>query len=254
MFELENSLLELLLGIYGNLVGTLGQDLTNFFITALGIAVYGIIIGTFYKNFSKEKFFELKRKKGEGLIDEGLHLLAFIAKYTFAFPLITFVWFMFLTLFLVFLGTQGAAEVMYIAIAVVAATRITAYWDEEISEDLAKLLPIALLGYFLGNPSVLDAAVFEHKFFEITQVLPLSIPYFTYIIALEWSLRALVGIKDFVGEYKEKLIPAAVLSRIAGIEIPKPPKKEPCEEEKPSPAPKPKKKKKGEGEGWELGV
>jgi|GEM_PF-714032 len=210
----EEPLVSFIVGIYSSVVSVMGQDLTNFFIMALGIAVYGIILGTFYKTFSREKFFVLEHEPGEDTTSQVLHGIALILKYTLAFPIITFVWFMFLSLFLIFLGSQSAADVMYVAIAVVAATRMTAYWDEGISEDLAKMLPLGLLAFFIGNPSVLDAAVFEQKFFQITQVLPTAIDYFIYIIILEWILRIAVGLKDVFFAHKERIIPAPVLSRM----------------------------------------
>ena len=210
----EQPLVDFIVGIYSSVVDVLGADLTNFFIMALGIAVYGIILGTFYKNFSREKFFILESNRGDSSIDDAIHVIAFILKYTLAFPIITFVWFMFLSLFLIFLGSQGAADVMFVAIAVVAATRMSAYWDEGIAEDLAKMLPLGLLAYFISNPAFLDAAVFEQKILEISQVLPLSFQYLFYIIVLEWVLRICVCIKDFLIEHKKRIVPAPILSRI----------------------------------------
>jgi hypothetical protein len=209
----EEPLIEFIVGIYSIVEAVLGPDLTNFFTTAFGIAVYAIILGTFYNNFSKQRFFELQHTKGESIADQVLHCAALIAKYTFAFPIISFVWFMFLTIFLVFLGSQDVANVMYISIAVVAAIRITAYWDEGISADLAKVLPLGLLAYFIGDPSFLDASAFEQKFFEITQLLPLSMPFFIYIVLLEWSLRILLSLYDLVHQYKH-FMPTHVSSRI----------------------------------------
>lgn len=206
----DDVLIRTVFWLYGRLESFLGPDLTNFFVTALGIAVYAIILGTFYNNFSKRKFFELEKKRGDGPLSEAVHIVTFAVKYTLAFPLITFIWFLFLTIFMVLLGSQSAIDVMYISIAVVAAIRISAYWDEGISADLAKMLPLGLLAVFIGNPSFLDASVFEARFYEITKVLPLSIPYLAYIILLEWSLRILLSIKEFIWKHyfrKEAALP-----------------------------------------------
>ena len=209
----EEPLIAFVVGIYSAIESVLGPDLTNFFTTAFGIAVYAIILGTFYNNFSRQKFFLMEHTKGETAKEQIIHFVTLIAKYTFAFPIITFIWFMFLTIFLVFLGNQDVANVMYISIAVVAAIRITAYWDEGIAGDLAKMLPLGLLAYFISDPSFLDASTFEVKFFEITQLLPLAIPFFIYIVLLEWSLRIILTLYDLVHQYKH-IAPAAVSSRI----------------------------------------
>lgn len=197
----EATLIKAIVVAYTSVVEAMGPDLANFFVTALGIAAYAIILGSFYNNFSKRKFFELEKREGATASDEVFRVVSLVAKYTFAFPLITFVWFIFLTMFMVFLGTQSAVDVMHIAIAVVAAIRITSYWEEGIAADLAKMLPLGLLAYFIGDPSFLDAQMFEQKFFEIAQVLPLSVQYLIYIIALEWALRILLGIKEVISGY-----------------------------------------------------
>ncbi|MCP4647810.1 MAG: hypothetical protein GY852_08805 [bacterium] len=209
----EEPLIAFVVGIYSVVEAVLGPNLTNFFTTAFGIAAYAVILGTFYNNFSRQKFFILEHTKGETAKDQLIHFITLIAKYTFAFPIITFVWFMFLTIFLVFLGNQEVANVMYISIAVVAAIRITSYWDEGIAGDLAKMLPLGLLAYFISDPSFLDASTFEVKFFEITQLLPLAIPFFIYIVLLEWALRIFLTLYDLVHQYKH-YAPEALSSRI----------------------------------------
>ncbi|MFP3949918.1 MAG: hypothetical protein ACLFUZ_02370 [Candidatus Micrarchaeia archaeon] len=210
----EQPLLDFLVGMYSYAEAVLGPEMTNFFTTAMGIAVYGIILGTFYKNFSKQRFFVLAHEKGESTLDKVKHIVALILKYTFAFPLITFIWFLFLTLFLVFLSNQDPTQVMYIALAVVAATRIAAYWDEGIAEDIGKTLPIALLGYFLGDPSFLNPEMIEQKFFQVTTLLPLSLPLFIYIISLEWGLRVLLAVYEVFYPYRH-YIPEPIRDKVS---------------------------------------
>ncbi len=244
----EEPLIAFIVGIYSAIEAVLGVDLTNFFTTAFGIAVYAIILGTFYNNFSRQKFFILEHTKGETFLDQVKHYVALILKYTLAFPIITFVWFMFLTIFLVFLGSQSVANIMYISIAVVAAIRISAYWDEGISGDLAKMLPLGLLAYFIADPSFLDAATFEVKFFEITQLLPLSIPFFIYIVLLEWILRIILTLYDLVHQYKH-LAPSAISSRIPERPLRKERDVKPMPKLEPE---KPKKKEKSKGKKEDL--
>ena len=213
LIAFEAPLIEFVVGIYSAAEAALGPEVASFFTTALGIAFYAIILGTFYKTLSRQRLFILERKIGESIQELATHAIVLIAKYTLVFPLVTFIWFMFLSIFLVFLGSQDVATIMYIAIAVVAAIRITAYWDEDISGDLAKMLPLGLLAYFIGDPSFLTPDLLETKIFEVTQVLPLAIPFFIYIILLEWSLRVLLGAYNLVHQYKH-LAPEQVSSRI----------------------------------------
>ncbi len=83
-----------------------------------------------------------------------LHVVAYILKYLIVFPLFAFFWFAVLTMMLTFLS-QGRelADTLLIALATVSAIRFSAYYNEDLARDLAKILPFALLALFLIDAS-----------------------------------------------------------------------------------------------------
>lgn len=81
-----------------------------------------------------------------------LYALAYTALYGIAFPSLAYVWFAVLTVILAFLySDRRADELMLISMAVVTAVRVTAYYNNDLSRDIAKILPYGLLGIFLVN-------------------------------------------------------------------------------------------------------
>ncbi len=66
------------------------------------------------------------------------------------FPLVTSLFFLLLSANLIFIGAdRPPIEVYTLALAIILAVRIAAYISEATSHDLAKLLPLALLGFYL---------------------------------------------------------------------------------------------------------
>ncbi len=66
------------------------------------------------------------------------------------FPLVGFLFFILLSANLVFIGaTRPPLEIFSLSMAILLAVRIAAYISEATSHDLAKMLPLALLGFYL---------------------------------------------------------------------------------------------------------
>ena len=90
--------------------------------------------------------------------------------------------------------TQDVGNILLISMTLVAAVRATAYYNEDLSRDLAKMLPFALLGIFLIDISFfsLQASI------ETIKLLPSMwkpmIYYFIFVVGFELLLRILSGI------------------------------------------------------------
>jgi hypothetical protein len=119
-----------------------------------------------------------------------LHLVFYVIKYLVIFPLVAFAWFVILTVLLVFLAKdQPIDRILLVSIAVLSAIRITSYYNEDLSRDLAKMLPFALLGVFVidlsyfslpGSIGALQQAMTQWE----------SVAYYLiFIIGLEFVLR-----------------------------------------------------------------
>ncbi len=112
----------------------------------IAMAIYAIAIWHFYRFIARRDCFKLSPCKHKRLIG--------FLKYTFLFPFVAFSFFIGFSLLLLFLTRDlDIDQVLSTAFAIIVAIRITAYYSEDLSKDLAKMLPFALLGLFLVDPS-----------------------------------------------------------------------------------------------------
>ena len=129
------------------------------------------------------------------------------------FPIIIFFWFAVLAIFLGFLGKDQSTEsILLVSIALVSAVRITAYFTEDLSRDLAKMLPFALLGVFLVDRSYFKLDVSLDLLRHVPDFWQLLVYSLLFIVALEVILRIIYNIVR-LGRGK-KISPAAVPAEI----------------------------------------
>ncbi|KYK24811.1 hypothetical protein AYK26_02940 [Euryarchaeota archaeon SM23-78] len=160
----------------------------------LGMAVYSIFIFHFYRFVAKKDIFNLNLSQYNyaklPLIKKFFGLILYIIEYILIFPLFAFFWFAILTVLLTFLAKEPVVQsILMISVATIGAIRFTAYYNEDLSKDLAKMLPFALLGIYL-----IDAAYFSFaKSWEFIKQIPSDINiilyYMIFIIFLEFFLR-----------------------------------------------------------------
>ncbi|MDD2655199.1 MAG: hypothetical protein PHQ80_00850 [Candidatus ainarchaeum sp.] len=186
--------------MYGILQTQFGATNANVVVMALGIVAYAAVIGLFWKTLSRRNIFEIDwRKVGSGTISRWIERLKFALEYVIVFPLATFAWFVVLTLFLFFMSkTATMADMMFVSISLVAATRVCAYYDEDIAGDIAKVIPIALLGVFITQPSMFSAPVIEERLEDMVGVIGMVLPYLAMLMGLEVVLRVLFLIKRVI--------------------------------------------------------
>ncbi len=164
-----------------------------------GMAVYAIFVFTFYRFVAARDMFGLDLSRYEQSrykwVRSVLHVVMYVAKYILLFPFFAFFWFAVITGILAFLAKdQSFSQVLLMGLATVGTIRVAAYVKEDLSRDLAKMLPFAVLGIFLVNTS----------FFQIEDSLALLdetlnytdhiLYYLLYLIALEFALRMIMGI------------------------------------------------------------
>ena len=136
-----------------------------------------------------------------------LHLILYVVKYIILFPIFAFSWFAVMTLILAFLAKgQTFSETLLIALATVSAIRATSYYNEDLSRDLAKILPFAVLGIFLINASFFTVSesleVLKDARFYSENILY----YLTFLIVLEFALRLLMGVITFMSNVKKRVL------------------------------------------------
>ena len=180
-------------------------------IYVLGMAVYAVFIFKFYRFLASRDMFDLDFSKYEEsrfkLVRGFLHLVSYGAKYIVLFPAFAFFWFAVLTLILVFLSQDRAfSEILLIALATVSAIRLTAYYDEDLSRDLAKILPFAVLAIFLIDGSFFEVYESLDVLKQVNDHRERIVYYLLFLIALEFALRLTLSVVAFLISERNRLL------------------------------------------------
>ena len=208
-------------------------------IYVIGMAVYAVFIFKFYRFLASRDMFDLDFSKYEEsrfkLVRGFLHLVSYGAKYIILFPAFAFFWFAVLTLILVFLSQDRAfSEVLLIALATVSAIRLTAYYDEDLSRDLAKILPFAVLAIFLIDGSFFEVDESLQVLKEVNNHRERIVYYLVFLIALEFALRLILSIAAFLISERNRLLRRRSAAAVDSEAAPPPEEPTPPEEEEPS--------------------
>jgi len=181
-------------GILGWFFGGYEAHFVSILLFTFGIAAYSIIIWRFYKQVSKVKPF--------GEYDAPLWVQ--IGLYLFTLPLFTFLWFFMMTFFIVAMAeVEDVVFLIAISAGMVGATRIAAYIDEGLAENIANLMPFILLAIFVLSPQLLSIEAVQERLSAIPQHLGLIFRYMVFLVALEWFFAGIVGFAHM--EQKRKI-------------------------------------------------
>ncbi len=163
-------------------------------LVVLGMAAYAVFVFKFYRFVASRDMFGLDLSKNDRMRDavawDLIFLVWYVVRYVVLFPAFAFFWFAVLTLILVFLSEdQDLSNILLIAMATVSAIRVSAYYNEELSRDLAKILPFAVLGVFIIDSTFFDVQSSLDTLNEIYQHRETIAYYLIFLVALEFALR-----------------------------------------------------------------
>lgn len=156
-------------------------ELTTFAVYAVGIALYALLTGALYLVLSRR---DLRLR-------EVTHAKS-TTRFLFAFPFLTFAMSLILALALFFLAkNRTVEEILLLSTAVVASVRVTAYIRESVAEDLAKTMPLGLLGVLLVDAGFVSLGTPFERIASLPGHLDLMAVYLVAVIVLEVVLRVL---------------------------------------------------------------
>lgn len=158
------------------------------------VVIYALFIFTFYRWLARKNIFRMNLEQyntaSRPVLKKALALLFYVFQYLFLFPIFAFIWFAVLTTLLVFLAkNQGIDNVLFASITIVSAVRISSYFTEDLSRELAKLLPLTLLALYFMDVTYFS---FNDSVAMLTQTVGLyttMIYYLLFIIILEFTMR-----------------------------------------------------------------
>jgi hypothetical protein len=162
------------------------------------IAIYAVFIWKFYKFLASREILSLNLKQYNlserpGL-EKFLAIVLFSVEYLVILPFLVFFWFTILALFLLLLSESNPEQILLVSAAIIASTRITAYIGEDLSKDLAKILPFTVLATFLLNPNFFNTLNIVGKFTQIPALFNSFIIYIIFIFIIEYVLRSIYSI------------------------------------------------------------
>jgi len=169
----------------------------------IGIAIYSLFIFHFYRFLARRDVLGLELSKTPhsfiGFVGWAVKALLYALEYLILTPLFVFFWFFVLGVLMILLSRNPSANsILITSVALVAAIRITAYYNQNLSQDLAKMIPFALLGIFLVDASFfsLENSISVAK--QIPLLLNSLVYYLAFVIALELVLRIIYGIYSLI--------------------------------------------------------
>ena len=177
-----------------------GRETYPTLMAVIAIAVYSGFVFMFYRILAKKDLLTLDLSKYAddfgGKVKKYLRSVLFVVQYIVVVPILIAFWTLVLAVILTLLSDNSDhARNALIATSVVGAVRILAYWTEDLSRDVAKMLPFAVLGVYL----VSSTSVQWSEFRELLESLPeLAKSFFSSLMLLailETLLRIVTTLK-----------------------------------------------------------
>ncbi len=183
------------------------QTFITLFLLVLLVFIYSWFIWKFYRFIATKNIFGLNlnkyNKSKHPLLEKFMAGFLYLLEYIVILPFIIFFWFGIFTIFLIFL-TEGIAlsNILIISAIIVAAIRMAAYYNEDLSKDVAKLLPFTLLAISILNPNFFDISRILAHITQVPAFVGKIAIYLLFIVLLEIILRffdfifSLFGLED----------------------------------------------------------
>ncbi|WP_255486597.1 hypothetical protein [Candidatus Nitrosotenuis sp. DW1] len=181
---------------------------------SVGMVVYGIFIFHFYRFIARRDMFSfnIERRLGGGKfkatgekISASPRIVAYMATNLLIFPIVIFVWFLVYSTFLFFLAQDMSVKAVFlVSSSIVISVRIAAYYNEELSKDLAKLLPLVLLGIFILSPTFFSIDEVKVRLAEMPNFVIQIAVFLVVAVAVEIVLSSTYLVKLKFFGHKEK--------------------------------------------------
>lgn len=179
-----------------------GQSVWDLILYVIGISLYAIFVWHFYKYVARRDVFKWNVSKyhAGGRAASGFF---YFLKYLFVYPILVFLWFSVFATLIFILGSLEDFNALLVSFAMVGAIRLTAYYNEDISNDLGKMLPLAMLGVFILQPNFLQIEGVMDRFFNLGLFSFDILKFVAVAVVSEWVLRVVWSIKRRISSREE---------------------------------------------------
>lgn len=119
--------------------------------------------------------------------------------YFLLFPVVATLFFTGFAMILIFLTRNfEIPELLATSFVLVVAIRFTAYYSEDLSKDVAKMLPFAVLGLVVVNPTFFNYDDILLTMNSLPEFFNLAVQFILFIVLIEWGLRIALFVKHLV--------------------------------------------------------
>jgi len=183
-----------------------GSLALNVLLLAVILAVVSLFIWKFYRAVSKRNLISLDLSQynhsAHPLLNKVLAAALYLLEYIVIMPLLIFLWFAALAIVILLIVGGGASglgvdHALLIAAGLIGAIRILAYFNGEISKDLAKLFPFMVLSLFLISPDSFDIAKIQTQLDIVPSLFSNLFSYVFVIFSIEIVLRLFYTMYEF---------------------------------------------------------
>ncbi len=175
------------------------------------ISIYSIFVFEFYRLLAKKNILRLNLSRyntsTHPTLKKLIATLLFLLEYIIILPIFVFFWFTVLSFLLLLLSKdQPVNQILLISAAVVGAVRVTSYFREDLSRDLAKMFPFAVLTIFLLSPNFLEFASVLRKLSQIPYFINHIFFYLVFVTFSEIVIRLLYTLVFFFKRPEEQSV------------------------------------------------
>jgi hypothetical protein len=170
------------------------EILKPLFLFVIGMVIYSVFVFKFYLFIAKRDIIEFNLKQYStrarwAWLKKVVYLLLYIVEYILLFPIFVSVWFAVFSILLLLLSRQDISIILLISMAIVTTVRACSYYNEDLSKDLAKMLPFALLGVMLIDINFFSAESLLLGIYKVPSLFDTILYYLIFTIFIEFILR-----------------------------------------------------------------
>lgn len=173
------------------------------------IVFYSIFVWKVYKAISRKDIISLNLKQYNSFDHPTMEKMwagiLYFLEYVIILPFLILFWYLFFALALILFSEDLSVEkVLMLSAAVVGSIRVLAYYKHDLAAEVAKLLPMTILGLMVLSPGFLNFSRMIEAFKQIPELF-LSIGYaLIFVACLEIILRFLDLFKRIIVDSEEK--------------------------------------------------
>ncbi len=190
----------------------------------LAISAYSIFVFIFYRNLAKRDLITLNLDKYSnnltGKIKKYIKTITFVIQYILIIPILLTFWTLVLAIILTLLSSDADhSRNALIATSVVGSVRILSYWTEDLSRDVAKMLPFGVLGVFLVGDAQVQVSEIRELLQSLEEIATSFISSLFLIAVVEGVLRSITSIINLISLRRGNLSQKKEISKLIGRSV-----------------------------------